>query len=84
MDWFTDYLKNRYQRIVINGQSSDWADLKSGVPQGAVLGPLLFLVFINDIVYVVRHCKIRMFADDTCLFIEDDNREQAAAYLDED
>jgi len=48
------------------------------------LGPLLFLVFINDIVYVVRHCKIRMFADDTCLFIEVDNRDEAAAHINED
>ena len=84
LDWFTNYLKDRYQRVVINGQSSDWAKLKSGVPQGAVLGPLLFLVFINDLVYVVRHCKIRMFADDTCLFIEVDNREEAAAIIDDD
>ena len=70
LSWFTNYLKDRYQRVVINGQSSDWAKLKAGVPQGAVLGPLLFLVFINDIVYVIRHCKIRLFADNTCLFIE--------------
>ena len=84
LDWFTDYLKERYQRVVLSGQCSDWAELKSGVPQGAVLGPLLFLVFINDIVYVVRHCKIRMFADDTCLFIEVDNREEAAANINDD
>ena len=70
--------------MVIGGQASEWADLKSGVPQGAVLGPLLFLVFINDIVYIVTHCKIRLFADDTCLFVEVDNREEAANHINED
>ena len=82
--WFTDYLRDRRQRVVIEGQASEWADLKAGVPQGAVLGPLLFLVFINDIVYIVTHCKIRLFADDTCLFVEVDNREEAAQQINED
>jgi hypothetical protein len=49
-----------------------------------VLGPLLFLIFINDIIYVVKHCKIRLFADDTCLFIEVDNRDEAAVFMNED
>ena len=82
--WFTNYLKDRRQRVVIGGQASDWTYLKSGVPQGAVLGPLLFLVFIDDIVYIVTHCKIRLFADDTCLFVEVDNREETALQINED
>ena len=54
------------------------------MPQGSVLGPLLFLLFINDITNVVRHCKIRLFADDTCLFIEVDNRNVAAQEINDD
>jgi hypothetical protein len=48
------------------------------------LGPLLFLIFINDITYVIRHCKIRLFADDTCLYIEVDDHEEAATALNND
>ncbi len=79
--WFEDYLKDRMQRVVINGQASLWGIIKAGVPQGAVLGPLLFLLFIDDLVQAVTHCSIRLFADDTCLFIEVDNRVDTAALI---
>lgn len=82
--WFTSYLSNRQQRVVINGRHSEWANIHAGVPQGSVLGPLLFLVYINDLVDVVQHCQIRMFADDTCLFIESNNRKLAQQALDSD
>ena len=81
---FEDYLQDRVQRVIINGQFSSWNNITAGVPQGSVLGPLLFLVFINDITNVVENCNIRLFADDTSLFIEVDNRKQAAAKLNED
>jgi hypothetical protein len=81
LKWFQDYLKDRFQRVIINGQFSDWIKLLFGVPQGSVLGPLLFLVFIDDIVRSIDNCKIRMFADDTCLFITVDNRAEAAALV---
>ena len=50
LKWLTDYLDNRHQRVVINGVHSDWLIINSGVPQGSILGPLLFLVYINDII----------------------------------
>ena len=84
LGWSTDYLSDRYQRVVINGQYSDWGEINAGVPQGSVLGPLLFLIFINDIVLTVSNCNIRLFADDTCLFLEVDNRTECATLINED
>ena len=67
--WIENWLNNRKQRVVLNGIASEWTDVKSGVPQGSVLGPLLFLIFINDIDQDVEN-KILKFADDTKLFGE--------------
>ena len=62
-----DYLRSRQQRVVLNGQTSSWEKVLAGVPQGSVLGPLLFLIYINDIPEGIKSiCKI--FADDTSLF----------------
>ena len=62
-----NYLENREQRVVLNGQTSEWKKINSGVPQGSVLGPLLFLIYINDLPDALTSmCKI--FADDTSLF----------------
>ena len=64
-----NYLENCEQRVVLNGQTSAWRKVKSGVPQGSVLGPLLFLIYINDHPDgITSICKI--FADETSLFTE--------------
>ena len=65
--WFQSYLKNRKQRVVIKGQSSKWYNVNAGVPQGSVLGPLLFLIYVNDIVDDISS-NISLFADDTSLY----------------
>jgi hypothetical protein len=83
LTWLKSYLTDRQQRVTINGVHSPWGKILAGVPQGSVLGPLLFLIFINDITHVIRRCNIRLFADDTCLFIEVDERAEAAGILNE-
>ena len=61
-----NYLSERRQRVVLPGAITDWAYIKAGVPQGSIIGPLLFLIFINDIVNDIGS-NIRLFADDTSL-----------------
>ena len=61
------YLSNRKQRVLINGSESDWGRIVSGVPQGSVVGPLLFLIYINDLEIGIKS-HIKFFADDTSLF----------------
>ena len=73
IDILSSFLTDREQRVVIDGISSDWAQIEAGVPQGSILGPLLFLVYINDITEVISS-DLRIFADDTFIFrIADQN-----------
>ena len=65
--WFKSYLSNRKQYVLINGYDSNLADVKFGVSQGSVLGPLLFLIYINDFNQALKFCKVHHFADDTNL-----------------
>ncbi|RVE44642.1 hypothetical protein evm_010728 [Chilo suppressalis] len=62
--WFKSYLKHRVLRVVINGYTSRSFTATSGVPQGSILGPVLFLIFVNDIPEIVKHSKCSIFADD--------------------
>ena len=66
-NWISDWLTNRKQRVCINGSFSNWTSVLSGVPQGSVLGPILFLIFINDLECRVTNWILK-FADDTKIF----------------
>ncbi|MEW8546213.1 MAG: reverse transcriptase family protein [Candidatus Thiodiazotropha sp.] len=83
LNWFSSYLSNRRQRVVLNGICSGWTYIKAGVPQGSIMGPLLFLIYINDIVNEI-HSHIRLFADDTSLYIIVENPQIAATTLNTD
>ena len=68
LDWFQNYLIGRHQRVALEGCVSDYKGIKAGVPQGSILGPLLFLIYINDIVDDINS-NIKLFADDTSLYL---------------
>ena len=65
--WMNSYLTNRWQTVTINGKSSNPAKVISGVPQGTVLGPILFIIYLNDLEKCIKHSVISSFADDTRL-----------------
>ena len=69
--WFRSYLQHRKQFVCVSGQSSDTKEIKYGVPQGSVLGPLLFLIYINDIANSIAYSEPYIFADDTALVYSD-------------
>ena len=68
IDWIKSFLTNRKQRVLVNGIASGWHDVISGVPQGSVLGPILFVIYINTLVDVVQHSDLFLFADGNKLF----------------
>ena len=69
LDWITQWLTSRTQRVVVDGEESEHVHVKSGVPQGTVLGPLMFLIYINDIADNINfETHIRLFADDCVLY----------------
>ena len=75
--WITNFLSNRRQRVVVNGKESSWESVLSGVPQGSVIGPSLFIIFINDMPDTVKSF-IQMFADDAKVFTETATEHQRA------
>ena len=79
------YLLNRKQRVHIPGGNSHWFPIEAGVPQGSILGPLLFLIYINDI-HVITNIKstVRLFADDISLYLIVNEPVEAARYLNSD
>ena len=65
--WLSDFLIGRQQRVVIGQDSSEWTTVKSGIPQGSVLGPVLFVIFINDLPNAINSA-VKIFADDTKIY----------------
>ena len=73
LDWFRSYLRGRFQYVSVNGHSSDLLPISCGVPQGSVLGLLLFLIYVNDLPNISKVLQFYLFADDTGIYFESDN-----------
>ena len=83
LKWFSDYLIDRKQAVVIKGKTSSYKSISSGVPQGSVLGPLLFLIYINDIVKDIESI-VKLFADDTSMYLSLEDTEERSRLLNSD
>ena len=77
------YLTDRSQRVLLNGQCSNWQPILAVVPQGSILGPLFFLIYINDLPDGLKS-NVKLFADDTSLFSVVKNKEESASDLTND
>ena len=84
LSWCKSYLELRNQRTVSNGQLSDQKVVPCGVPQGSILGPLFFLIYINDLVYSLRSASVQMYADDTVLYVTGEDSKIATMSLQAD
>ena len=83
-NWFESYLSNRCQVTVCNGTKSSPETVQIGVPQGSILGPLLFKLYINDLPDYLEHCDVTLYADDTVLFISDKSLHNIKSYMNSD
>ena len=84
LNWFKSYLSNRIQRCKIGQTISEPQKIRSGIPQGSNLGPLLFLLYINDLPNCLKYTKANMFADDTNLTTASLNKEELQRRLNSD
>ena len=83
LNWIQSYLSNRRQRVILHGEKSDPRTLSAGVPQGSILGPLLFILYTNDLPDQVN-CDVRLYADDSSMFKSDKNQKTIEDNLNKD
>ena len=83
-DWFSDYLFNRKQFCVVEKCESEVMNITCGVPQGSILGPLLFLIYLNDFENCLKNSKMLNFADDTAIYVHGKSKDRVENQLNED
>ena len=81
LKWFSSYLKDRRQTVRVNGILSPTKPVSLGVPQGSVLGPLLFLIFINDLPTSLLNTEHNMFADDSMIYAQGTDTREVQSLL---
>ena len=84
LKWLQNYLSDHFQRVKCGATFSDWGPVKGGIPQGSALGPLLFLIYVNDMPVQVKHGPLLQFADDTCLVCCGNTNESVSKMLSDD
>ena len=84
LTWFSSYLTGWRQRTFTHSACSEWRQVTTGLPQGSILGPLLFLIFVNNLPAVVQHCTISLYADDTSIYVSNTNPTTVGVLLGED
>ena len=75
LNWLKSFLDERYQKVIVGGKASEPKKVQSGVPQGTVLGPILFILYINNLPEVLKYCAIKIFADDSKLIKSIENEQ---------
>ena len=81
LKWLESYLSNRKQFVSVNGTDSDMAIMRYRVPQGSILGPLLFIIYVNDIPEIARYAKFILYADDANIILTADSIDQINSQL---
>jgi len=84
LKWFNGYLHGRKQKVCIGEVQSDWKDIRRGVPQGSILGPLLFTVYVNNLPSSVSQSEVKQYADDTTLYCVGDSTRDLSMRLNAD
>ena len=80
-EWFSTYLSNRKQYVHIPGEESSYRKIKRGVPQGSVLGPILFLLYINDLSNAIFYNLVYNFADDTAILYTEKDKKKTLKHV---
>ena len=82
--WIQNYLTNRRQKCTVNGMTSEEKDITCGVPQGSILGPLLFLLYVNDVGANMIHSNVLLYVDDTVIFAKHKDKRTAHLWVTSD